>query len=409
MKNILIILLFVPLFSFAQGWEQIYSIQGAGNSIQQTNDGGYIITGISSADIYLLKVDMNGNFEWSNSFSESFNNNGFSVKQTNDGGYIIAGSKDDISGNPNMWIIKTDVSGNVQWDTSYSGTPCSIAQTTDGGFILGGTRYYTSGPSAGHSKMSLRKLDSSGGLTWSRIFGTASNVDYYALDIQQTSDNGFVIVGGRYGSNDGYALMYKTDNLGIEEWSASHQFNNNYSVWNGVKQTTDGGFVLVGEEDNKIHFSKVNNIGTSFIFLNNSYPTENGFCNSGTSVDLTNDGGYVVCGNYCPGIFLLKTDNLGNQEWFKNIGLASAYSRLVQQVSDGGFVIVGSSSQSGSVYLIKTNSQGNVTSVLNLPISTERKILKEINFLGKNIKSKTNTPFIEIYDDGTVEKRITID
>ena len=61
------------------------------------------------------------------------------------------------------------------------------------------------------------------------------------------------------------------------------------------------------------------------------------------------------------------------------------------------------------VYLIKTDNQGNVTSTFNIPINPNRKLQKTVDILGKQTIPQTNTPFIEIYDDGTVEKRIVIE
>ena len=61
------------------------------------------------------------------------------------------------------------------------------------------------------------------------------------------------------------------------------------------------------------------------------------------------------------------------------------------------------------VYLIKTDASGNVTSTFNIPINPNRKLEKTVDILGKKIKPQTNIPFIEIYDDGTVEKRIVIE
>ena len=86
----------------------------------------------------------------------------------------------------------------------------------------------------------------------------------------------------------------------------------------------------------------------------------------------------------------------------------------VEQTTDGGYIIAGftgASSLAGGtdVYLIKTDGSGNVTSTFNIPINPNRKLEKVVDILGKQTKPKTNTPLIEIYDDGTVEKRIVIE
>ena len=133
MKNILFILLLtIPFIGFGQGWEQTYgnidSISNYGFSVQQTDDGGYIITGkteySNESDILLIKTDVNGNELWTKTFGGVGDESGSSVQQTNDGGYIITGytlNSFGLVGESYIYLVKTDGSGNELWSQTFGG------------------------------------------------------------------------------------------------------------------------------------------------------------------------------------------------------------------------------------------------------------------------------------------------
>ena len=86
--------------------------------------------------------------------------------------------------------------------------------------------------------------------------------------------------------------------------------------------------------------------------------------------------------------------------------------RSVQQTTDGGYIITGyteSFGNGGDLYLIKTDGNGNITSEYTIPVNSNRELEKVIDILGRDINPKKNKPFIEIYNDGTLEKKIIIE
>ena len=123
MKRLIINLLFFVTVSFAQDttWTNTFggSYSDYGRSVQQTTDGGYIITGYTysygngGSDVWLIKTDSLGQETWNQTFGGSEYEEGYSVQQTTDGGYIITGLTDSYgSGLYDIWLIKTDSQGN---------------------------------------------------------------------------------------------------------------------------------------------------------------------------------------------------------------------------------------------------------------------------------------------------------
>jgi hypothetical protein len=127
-------------------------IQGYGGYVIQTNDGGYAIAGSAHSailghgiDFWLIKTDANGTKQWYQTYHCSYEEWACSVVQTNDGGYAIAGTigtrqyNDQTDG---VWLIKTDLNGNAQWNKTYLNTgpdhASSLVQTNDGGYAIAG-------------------------------------------------------------------------------------------------------------------------------------------------------------------------------------------------------------------------------------------------------------------------------
>ncbi len=122
-----------------------------GYSVQQTNDGGYIVAGITvsyrnGADAWLIKVNANGFKEWDKTFGGSGDDYAVSIQQTTDGGYIIGGFTDSYGADlTDAWIIKTDANGNKKWEKTFGGMDMEmvhmdrcVQQTNDGGYIIAG-------------------------------------------------------------------------------------------------------------------------------------------------------------------------------------------------------------------------------------------------------------------------------
>jgi parallel beta-helix repeat protein len=170
-------------------------------SVVQTSDGGYVAAGATQyppftgkVDAYVARTDSDGNTTWSKEFSRTAGDDyGRSIVQTNDGGYAIAGETDHW-GNADFWLIRTDESGNLLWDRTYGWTGWdganSIVQTGGGGYALAGQ---TNSFGPGGNDFWLVKTDSTGNMQWNQTYGGAG--DDMGQSIVQTADKGCAMCG----------------------------------------------------------------------------------------------------------------------------------------------------------------------------------------------------------------------
>jgi len=350
-----------------KGWDE-------SSCVQQTTDGGYIITGSPRSfgsgfwDIWLIKTDSNGNKIWGKTFGGTGEEMGWYVQQTDEGGYIIIGNTWSFgAGEGDVWLIKTDIDGNKLWDKTYGKTGndwgTSVQQTSDGGYILTG--------SIGGDL--LFKTDNMGNLEWNVSFDEGfSNLCFC---VQQTSDGGYIVTGSLWSFNDNNSdvLLIKTDNAGNIVWNRTFG-GTNFDHGRFVRQTTDGEYILLGYTRSygagKSDFWLIKTDSSGNMVWNRTFggvDYDNGYC-----VQQTSDGGYILTGRggslgIGGSVWLIKTDNTGNKIWDRIYGgISYDTGYFVQQTSDSGFIITGASasfnSDNGNMdfLLIKTDKDGNV-------------------------------------------------
>lgn len=341
--------------------------------MKQTGDGGYIITGytdsIAPADAYLIKLDASGNTSWIKTYGGAGTEQGNYVALTDDGGYIVAGSSNSY-GAGNVYVLKTDAAGNEQWHQTYGGAGgengTSIEKTSDGGYIIGG---WTDSYGYGGSDFFLIKIDAGGNSLWSSTYGGATTDNgAYA---QQTSDGGYVIAGTSWSFGvSGSAFLVKADASGNSVWTQFYGGASTDSAYS-VQETSDNGFILAGSTftygagGGDMYLIKTDSAG------NQSWYKTYGqsFFDGAVNVQETSDSGFIIAGttksfgSVLHGMLLIKTDAAGNESWHQVYGGAGDdIGEYVRQTNDNGFIFAGYTNSFGAgsndIYVIKTDSNG---------------------------------------------------
>jgi hypothetical protein len=331
-------------------------------------------SGAGGFDYWLVKTDSFGNVQWNKTYGGAATDYCYSLGQTVDGGYIMLGYTQSFgAGGRDGWLVKTDTSGNMQWNKTY-GTPgqelfFSLVMTSDGGYLLKGT---AGGPIGGYGW--LIKTDVNGNMQWNKSIVTPYGNWLYSS--VQTSDGGYAFAAANStatGTEISDAILIKTDSSGNIQWTQTYGGPAVDVGW-GLVQTKDSGYAMsgytfsfgAGGQDGWLIKTDVN----GNMQWNKTY--------GGTADDslqfivLTTDGGFAIAGktrSFGAGnqdMWLLKTDSYGNVQWSKTFGGplddSGPDGNRVLQTADGGYVIEGTTTSFGAggqdFYLVKVGVEG---------------------------------------------------
>jgi len=234
-------------------WNQTYGgpEDDIAREIIETSDGGYAMAGETSSfghgsrDFWLVKTDSEGNMQWNQPYGGTDEDEAYSVVQTEEGGYAVVGRTLSF-GPQDFWLVKTDADGNMQWNRAYGGggpqIAFSVVQTPDGGYAIGGEN----GPNNDRRDVWLVKTDASGDMQWNKTYGVGT-IDI-SKSMIQTADGGYALAGwSETPAGSDYADFYviKTDVDGNMQWNNTYGGAERDEAYSLIP-TSDGGYAVVG-------------------------------------------------------------------------------------------------------------------------------------------------------------------
>lgn len=371
---------FASLASVELAWATTFggSSSAWADSIAYTSDGGSIAAGYddSSGDAYAMKLDASGNIQWAKTFGggDEF----FSALQTTDGGYFLAGDTYDFgAGSYDALAVKIDSTGNVQWQNAFGGSSAervgSALKTADGGFAIGGWTYSFGSDSPTYDDLFIIKLDANGIVQWQKAYGGGKYEGAYS--IQLTADGGYVAAGvtssfSDNGSRD--AWVVKLDANGNIQWQKTYGSTSGWDEADSIQQTSDGGYIVAGQTAS--WGAGGFDAWVLKLDANGNIQWQKAYGGSGdddaASVAQTADGGYIVAGDtYSFGAggydaWILKLDEAGNIQWQKAYGgINDDGVSSLQQIPGGGYILAGYTNSYGtatSTWVLKIDSNGNI-------------------------------------------------
>ena len=288
-----------------------------------------------STNAFLIKLNPNGDTIWVRKIGLPLRNERcYGIKQTPDGGFIMCGLIHNVDStgaitDDDVYLVKTDSLGFQQWERTFGGSlddwAYSVELTSDGGYLVFGTTYSYG---IGQYNMYLIKTDNTGNMLWQKTYG--GNLQDYGNAIVVTNDGGYLLAGGTYVSTDTVAsYLVKTDTAGVVQWQKIYKGMIKREEINAVKQLNNGDLVVSGDEQadslSTKYFGmakKLDSNGNVIWQKDYSYFNADSTQHYFFAMDTCRDGGLVMAGmtiDFRAGMtmpqnafYIVKTDCMGN-------------------------------------------------------------------------------------------------
>ena len=350
-------------------WTRVYG--GSANdyiqSVRQTADGGYMFCGATESygagnwDVYVLRTDAAGDTLWTRTYGGTDRDIAGSLDRTAEGDFMITGETASFgAGDLDIYLLKMDEDGDTLWARAYGGTGYErgtrVVCTQDGRYAICGR---TSSYGAGDFDVYLVFVDADGDTLGTCTYGGSGTDIGFA--IQETHEGGFILGGvtNSYGAGDYDFYLIKTDAQGGVEWQQT--YGGSGMEWcHDAIQCADSGFVILGSTDTWAHGSSDLYLVKADISGDTLWTRAYGgvYFEGGNSVQQTPDGGYVVAGfsgDWEAGwgdIFMLRTDALGDTLWTHMYSRGPVSNQETSGEifidSDGYYILTGQSETGGS-------------------------------------------------------------
>ena len=350
------------------------------HSIQSTLDGGYIVVGETTSfgaggkDWFVMKLDANGNQQWTKTIGGSGDDDGFSItiKQTSDLGYIISGSTNSFGAGSfdDSYLIKLSSIGNIVWEKRITGGSWDrlrdVVELVNGDFLFTGS---AGSFSNGNMDVHLVKISPTGNLIWINNLGTS--VREHSQSLLELPGGNYITSGNTNVTDTRNAFLIKTDNNGQPIWSKEYGVNSKQDDFNETILLNDGNLLNVGwtkPNDYNIWLMKSDTNGN--VIWNRTYGGSGD--DIGVNVREKSNGELVISSftdSYGNGkeMLLINTDNLGGVIWSKTYGgigndemeswgKPMALSGVDEIIIAGGTYSYGVGGE--DIYIVKTNECG---------------------------------------------------
>lgn len=389
-------------------WQKNFG--GSGKDLLQsvvlTNDGGFILAGVSSSnksfdkkedsrgddDFWIIKLNAKGSEEWQVTIGGGFQEKSCRIKATADGGYILGGTssseksfeKSEINfGNDDFWVIRLNSKGKIEWQKTFGGIYAdelrSVDTTFDSGFILGG---YSNSPASGNKTDDnigigdywILKLNKKGEIEWQKTIG--GNGDDQLSVICKTYDKGYIL--GGYSNSSSGQFKSKTNAEGTDLWILKIDEKGN-TAWQQTYNFAKSD-VLTSIVENKDHSLLIGG------YAKGEFTTRN----SGKIKAQKGTDDYIA----------LKISEKGEELWSESVGSDGRdILKKVIETRDGGYLFAGYSNPIASSQASQ-NSKGplsglshsneNNQAVEDFKNDANRQITNTSNEVNQNIKDYTS-------------------